>query len=92
MVHPDCYYEELGELFNPNLIQDTLDQGVSVTAKQEAILKFIIDNLDEQFISLLNTFSTKDTIVVRMAKDFGATSDEYDKYDRLQTQLREFES
>lgn len=90
MSHLDDYQvTELGELFNPDLIEETLEQVDSATPQQEAVLQFIVDNPNEQFIELQNTFKMPDHLVVALVIEYGTPSEEYDEMRDLKQKVRD---
>lgn len=78
----------LGELFRPDLIADTLEQVDSTTPQQEAVLQFIVDNPDEQFITLQNTFSMPSHLVVSLVIEYGTPSEEYEEMIALKEEIK----
>lgn len=78
----------LEEMFNTELISETIPK-VDLTPQQEAILRFIVENSDEQFIELQNTFKMPDHLVVDLVLDYGATSEEYEELRELKEKMRD---
>ena len=85
----DYQLETLGDLFNVPVLEQSLDQVDSLTPQQEAVLRFIVDNPDEQFLQLQNTFSMPDHLVADLVLDYGTPSDEYDDIRALKQQMRD---
>lgn len=79
---------KLGELFDPELIEETLEQVNSATPQQEAVLRFIVDNPDEQFIQLQNTFKMQDHLVVGLVIEYGTATEDYEEMKELQQKMR----
>lgn len=94
MTHLDEYQlEELGDLFNVDVIEGTLDADLdALTAQQESVLRFIVNNPTEEFISLQNTFRMSDTVVISLVMEYGTPSEEYDEIRELQARVREANS
>ncbi len=89
MSHFDEYQlKQLGELFNHELIDETLETYTTLTAQQEAVLQFIAENPDEQFIELQKTFKMPDVLVVNLVEQYGASSDEYNDLRELKSEMR----
>lgn len=90
MSHLEDYQiTELGELFNPDLIEETLQQVDSPTPQQEAVLRFIVENPEEQYIELQNTFKMPDHLVVGLVLEYGTPSEEYEEMRELKQKVRE---
>ena len=88
MTHLEDYQTtKISNLFNCQLISETLDSYENITAQQRAILKFIADNPEEQYIKLQNTFRMNDKLVVDLVRHYGASSDEYDKLRDLKERI-----
>jgi len=84
MSHLEDYQiEKIKNLFNCELIKETIDGYDSLTAQEEAVLRFIANNPDEQYIKLQNTFRMEDFLVVGLVLRYGATSEEYDELREL---------
>lgn len=88
-VFDDYQIAELGELFNVEVIEQSIESVDSITPQQEAVLQFIVDNPDEQFIELQNTFTMPDHLIVDMVLTYGATSDEYEDLRELKQKMRD---
>jgi hypothetical protein len=90
MSHLEDYQvTTLGELFHPDLIENTLEQVDSTTPQQEAVLQFIVDNPDEQFITLQNTFSMPAHLVVGLVIEYGTPSEDYDEMVTLKQKMKQ---
>lgn len=91
MTHLDEYQlEKLGDLFNVEVIEGTLDADLdSLTAQQESVLRFIVNNPNEEFISLQNTFRMSDTVVISLVREYGTPSEDYEEIRELQERVRE---
>lgn len=89
MSHLEDYQTtKLKELFNYELIEETLDSYDNITAQQKAVLQFIAENPDKQYIKLQNTFRMEDWLVVDLVKQYGASSNEYEKLRKLKKKMK----
>lgn len=89
MSHLEDYQTtKISDLFNCELIGEKLDTYNDITAQQKAVLKFIADNPDEQYIELQNTFRMEDVLVVSLVIHYGASSEEYDELRDLREKMR----
>lgn len=89
MTHLEDYQTtKINNLFNCELIGQKLDTYDNITAQQKAVLQFITDNPDEQYIELQNTFRMEDVLVVSLVIHYGATSEEYDELRELREKMR----
>lgn len=79
---------ELRELFNPEVIERTLENVNSLTPTQEAILQFIVNNPDEEFIKLQNTFKKPDPLIAKLVLEYGTPSDELQEIRDLRQKMR----
>lgn len=81
--------KNLGELFYPDVIDQTLDQldGDRITPQQEAILKFIRDNPDENYLELSKTFQMPDPQVINIVIEYGTPSEHYEEMKTLRDEL-----
>jgi hypothetical protein len=94
MTHLDDYQlEKLGDLFNVEVIEGTLDADLdSLTAQQESVLRFIVNNPNEEFISLQNTFRMSDIVVISLVREYGTPSEDYEEIRELEERIREANS
>ncbi len=85
----DYQITKIKELFNCKLINEVIDDYDNLTAQEYAVLRFIADNPNSQYIQLQNTFKMEDFLVVSLVMNYGSTSDEYTKLKELQKKMRE---
>lgn len=78
------------ELFPVDTIEDTLETDfVSVTPQQEAVLRFIVENQDEHYIELQNTFKMPDSLVMNLVIEYGTPSDQMSEMKELRDKMTE---
>lgn len=80
---------EISELFNVEVTKQALEQISEdrLTPQEQAILNFIVDNPNEQYIELQKTFNTPDHIVMSLVLEYGTPSDEYEELKELRDEL-----
>ena len=66
----DYQTAEIKELFNCDLIRETIDTYDSLTEQEEAVLRFIGNNPSTQYIKLQNTFTMPDHLVVDLVLNY----------------------
>lgn len=87
-IFEDYQTKQLNELFNVEVLAESLETVDSLTPQQEAVLQFIVDNPEEQFIELQNTFTMPDHLVANLVLEYGTPSDEYEEMQELKQEMR----
>lgn len=87
-VFEEYQLTEMGELFNVEVLEQSINSLDTLTPQERAVLQFIVDNPDEHFIELQKTFSMPDKLVISLVLDYGTPSDEYDEMKELEKQVR----
>jgi len=89
MSHLEDYQiSEIKELFNCELIDNVIDDYDNLTEQEYAVLRFIADNPDSQYITLQNTFSMPDFLVVSLVMQYGSTSKEQQELKELKYKMK----
>lgn len=88
-VLEDYQLTEMGELFNVEVTKQTLEKldDDSFTPQEKAVLNFIVNNPEEHFIELQNTFSMPDPLVINLVLEYGTPSEEYEELKELHDEL-----
>jgi hypothetical protein len=88
-VLEDYQIEKIKELFNVEVVEQTLTQirEDKLTPQQRAVLRFIVNNPEEQYIELQKTFTMPDPLVISLVIDYGTPSDEYEELKQLHDEL-----
>lgn len=91
MSHLEDYQTtEIQELFNCELIDDVLEEydNDQITEQQKAVLRFIANNPESQYIKLQNTFRMSDVLVVDLVMNYGAKTKEMNELRDLREKIK----
>ena len=84
----DYQITKIKKLFNCELINKVIDDYDNLTEQEYAVLRFIADNPESQYIQIQNTFKIQDFLVVSLVMQYGSTSDEYKEFKKLKNKMR----
>lgn len=83
---------DMADLFEIDVLEETLENDSicsRLSESEEAVLRFIINNPNTQFVKLENTFRMSSPYVIRLVQEYGTTSKTAEKMEHLLNDVRQ---